>query len=585
MPQAVSKKLLPQVTNFLKYIKENYLLKAVRQGDAAKVRTLLSDPSSRSLINDQDVTGSTPLHYSANLGHEAVTKHLIAGRCKVDIQDGNGDTPLHLAANRGHGAVTKLLIAAGCNVNLTEKHGATPLHVVACFGHADVTMQLIASPRCNINLQTKKGWTPLHNAAYYGNAAVTKQLLEARCNVDLQNSMFWFGNTALQVAELHGHAGIAALIRKNKKQDKPPQRRICSVGGAKSNAAASVALSQPPAFPPAPPPQDKKEMKTPSHGLAYLLGGLTVGTLLLTAFGFFEGSGVYLLLVLVPLFILSLDTTRTSPVATVSTGAEVLGYNEDELRRLARSEDEFPLASDSDVLMEKGKMKQATRTASFPIVMPDRPDVASRDPLEILDLQRLCMGENATPSQLRSLVMSKATDELGGNIISAKDFMSVSQIMEGIDQALSERDFSNGYPDIVGEGLWEMALKLRIQASEAVEAIAVGCLPKLTAILSAHLHGGWSRLAKCSDSSTFAKLKMVPSPVGDGVLGGGDDFFDCLRFAEMAASVLHEICRYRSGEERQWDMLVHAQLQDKRIEDLVSVSAAAMIFLNHCHSF
>jgi hypothetical protein len=42
--------------------------------------------------------------------------------------------------------------------------------------------------------------------------------------------MFWFGNTALQVAELHGHAGIAALIRKNIKQKKPPQRRICGVG-------------------------------------------------------------------------------------------------------------------------------------------------------------------------------------------------------------------------------------------------------------------------------------------------------------------------------------------------------------------
>jgi hypothetical protein len=84
-------------------------------------------------------------------------------------------------------------------------------------------------------------------------------------------------------------------------------------------------------------------------------------------------------------------------------------------------------------------------------------DVARRDQLELLDFQRLCMGENATPSQLRSLTMSKATDEpeLGSYIISAKDFMSVSQIMEGIDEALSGQDFSNGYPDIVGEGLYQ----------------------------------------------------------------------------------------------------------------------------------
>ena len=49
--------------------------------------------------------------------------------------------------------------------------------------------------------------------------------------------------------------------------------------------------------------------------------------------------------------------------------------------------------------------------------------------------------------------------------------MLVSQIIEGIDKALSGRDFSNDFP--IGEGLWEMALKSRIQASEAVGAVTV----------------------------------------------------------------------------------------------------------------
>jgi hypothetical protein len=35
-----------------------------------------------------------------------------------------------------------------------------------------------------------------------------------------------------------------------------------------------------------------------------------------------------------------------------------------------------------------------------------------------------------------------------------------------------------------------------------------------------------------------------------GVISDGDHFFDSLRHAELAASVLHEICRYRSGEEQ-----------------------------------
>ena len=79
------------------------------------------------------------------------------------------------------------------------------------------------------------------------------------------------------------------------------------------------------------------------------------------------------------------------------------------------------------------------------------------------------MGENATPSQLRSLTMSNATEDVGNNplVISAKDLMTVSQIMKKIGQNLT------GSKDLpVGEGLWEIALKLRIQPSEAVEA---GC--------------------------------------------------------------------------------------------------------------
>jgi hypothetical protein len=188
---------------------------------------------------------------------------------------------------------------------------------------------------------------------------------------------------------------------------------------------------------------------------------------------------------------------------------------------------------------------------SFPIMMQDFqnvvPQVSIRDPrLGILDFQLFSMGENATPSQLRSLTMSNATEDLGGNVISAKDLLTVGSIMKKIDEALSGSHTK--LP--VGEGLWEIALKLRIQASEAVEAVAVGCLPKMAAILSAQHYGGWSRVAKCSDSNTFAKLKMHPSKGEYKAIGEGDDFFDCIRLAEMAGSVLHEICRYRSGEEQ-----------------------------------
>ena len=94
---------------------------------------------------------------------------------------------------------------------------------------------------------------------------------------------------------------------------------------AKRNAArASDAPSQPPEAPP--PPQQAKEMKTRSHGLSYLSGGLTVGALLFTAFGLLDGSGneamsSILLAVLVALFLFSLGPAQSCARCTTTVAA------------------------------------------------------------------------------------------------------------------------------------------------------------------------------------------------------------------------------------------------------------------------
>ena len=76
------------------------LWEAARDGDAAKVRTLLSTEGAQSLINYQDANGVTPLYAAVGRGHEAITKQLIAARCKVDLQSENGCTPQPLTGVR-----------------------------------------------------------------------------------------------------------------------------------------------------------------------------------------------------------------------------------------------------------------------------------------------------------------------------------------------------------------------------------------------------------------------------------------------------------------------------------------------------
>jgi hypothetical protein len=87
------------------------LWNASSHGDKATVKNLLSQPTAHYVINYQVEDGRTPLHMTAQAGHEVVVKQLIAVRCNVDLQMKDGSTPLLLAAKNGHATVTEQLIA------------------------------------------------------------------------------------------------------------------------------------------------------------------------------------------------------------------------------------------------------------------------------------------------------------------------------------------------------------------------------------------------------------------------------------------------------------------------------------------
>ena len=85
------------------------------------------------------------------------------------------------------------------------------------------------------------------------------------------------------------------------------------------------------------------------------------------------------------------------------------------------------------------------------------------------------LGKDATPSQLRSLIMSRGTDQMlspgsKARLISEKDIMTVGQIMGLLDNAVADKERT------IGEYSWELALKIRIQASDALEAVGAGCM-------------------------------------------------------------------------------------------------------------
>lgn len=72
-------------------------------------------------------TLNTPLHISAQNGHEEVTEILIGGKADLSAKNGCGQTALHMAMSYDYYSVVKMLINAGCDENILNDDGFTAI--------------------------------------------------------------------------------------------------------------------------------------------------------------------------------------------------------------------------------------------------------------------------------------------------------------------------------------------------------------------------------------------------------------------------------------------------------------------------
>lgn len=103
--------------------------KALKERDAAKVTTLVSEPGSRA-VNLRDSNGDGALHHIVrDRDSEAHTwlSFLIGRGANVNIRNHRGETPLLLAALLGWEEGAKLLLDRGATVDLANSKGETPL--------------------------------------------------------------------------------------------------------------------------------------------------------------------------------------------------------------------------------------------------------------------------------------------------------------------------------------------------------------------------------------------------------------------------------------------------------------------------
>ncbi len=105
---------------------EKAMVNAVRNGDTAKVQSLLDKGVSPDLKTDD---GKTILMLAAYLGHTDIAGLLIDKGADVNAKDGDGKTALMYAAETGNIEMAKLLLEKGADINATDNNGKTALQI------------------------------------------------------------------------------------------------------------------------------------------------------------------------------------------------------------------------------------------------------------------------------------------------------------------------------------------------------------------------------------------------------------------------------------------------------------------------
>jgi ankyrin repeat protein len=183
------------------------VVKAVKAGDAAAVRTLLKRPGA---ANAADADGTTALQWAADRDDFAMAQVLVRAGANVKAANRYGFTPMYSAALNGDAAMIALFLKAGADVNAPLPEGETPLMTAARTGRTEAVKVLLEN---GANVDTKEQWkqqTALMWAAHEGNAATVKLLITAGAKLD-ERSMF--GWTALLFAARQGQSdAIRALV-------------------------------------------------------------------------------------------------------------------------------------------------------------------------------------------------------------------------------------------------------------------------------------------------------------------------------------------------------------------------------------
>ena len=211
--------------SFLQKNRSSPLHWAAFYGHDAVVAVLLSNGAN---INQANNHGSSPLHWAAIEGHDSAVAVLLSNGANVNQVTDDGKSPLHLAANRGEEAVVAVLLSNGADVNQADNNGEKPIDVAKTQKIKDMLIAHTKKKQQEVEEVEEKeeqqpGQAPSNGqavpkmvdelqwfqAAEKGNLALIQQATNDKIDVNCKDSE---GRTAVYLAAWKGHLQLVEYL-------------------------------------------------------------------------------------------------------------------------------------------------------------------------------------------------------------------------------------------------------------------------------------------------------------------------------------------------------------------------------------
>jgi ankyrin repeat protein len=168
-----------------------------------------------SLVNIQDKSKHTALHYAILFNNETAVRLLLKKFANVSIQDKYGYAAIHLAIIQKNMGIINILLENKLNINLRCKTGETPLHMACNFELYDIVNKLLKL-KAEVNVTDYDNeLTPLLYAITLYRLDIVKLLIQYKAD---PNHADQYGNTAYHYCVYENKYDIFDYIFNNASQ-------------------------------------------------------------------------------------------------------------------------------------------------------------------------------------------------------------------------------------------------------------------------------------------------------------------------------------------------------------------------------